>query len=87
MSVLKKIGRFFGKTIKKVGDVVGAVAKPLNAIATPLKPMLMATPMGRAAVAGLDVASGVADVAKMGGSALLSASGGRTVSSASPPPV
>lgn len=88
MSVLRKIGRFFGKTIKKVGDVVGAVARPLNAIATPLKPLLMATPMGRAAVAGLDVASGVADVAKMGGSALLNASGGRSVqNTASAPPV
>ena len=84
MSVLKKIGRFFGKTIKKVGDVVGAVAKPLNAIATPLKPLLMATPMGRAAVAGLDVASGVADVAKLGGTALMRATGPGATSG--PPP-
>lgn len=87
MSVLRKIGRFFGKTIRKVGDVVGAVAKPLNAIASPLKPLLMATPMGRAAITGLDIASGVADVAKMGGNAMLNASGGRSVSSASAPPV
>lgn len=84
MSVLRKIGKFFGKTIKKVGDVMGAVTKPITAIAEPFKPLLMATPLGRAAVTGLDVANSVANVAKMGGQSLLHAT--TTQGTSAPPP-
>jgi hypothetical protein len=39
MSVLRKIGRFFGKAIRKVGDVVGAVVKPLSVAASVIAPI------------------------------------------------
>lgn len=76
MSVLRKIGRFFGNAVRKVGNIAGAVLKPLNALAAPLKPLMMLTPMGRAMGMGLDVASGVTDIASHGGKALVEATGG-----------
>lgn len=85
MSVLRKIGSFFGKTIKKVGEVVGAVSKPVSAIAKPLMPLLAANPYGRAAIAGLTVADTVANLAKSGGASLMHATS--TQGTSAPPPV
>jgi hypothetical protein len=76
MSILKKIGRFFGKAVKKIGNVVGAVAKPLSAIAAPLKPLMMLNPITRGVSMGLDVASGVADAASKVGGGLIKATMG-----------
>lgn len=84
MSVLRKIGKFFGSAIKKVGDVVGAVSKPVSAIAKPLAPLLATNPYGRAALAGLSVADGVANLAKSGGASLLHAVS--TQGTSAPPP-
>jgi hypothetical protein len=39
MSILRKIGRFFGKAIRKVGDVAGAVLKPISAVANVVAPV------------------------------------------------
>jgi hypothetical protein len=76
MGFLRKIGSFLGKAVRKVGEIGGAVLKPLGALAAPLKPLLMMTPMGRAATMGLDAATGVADFAKQGGNALANATDG-----------
>jgi hypothetical protein len=76
MSVLRKIGRFVGNAVRKVGNIAGAVLKPLNALAAPLKPLMAMTPMGKAVGMGLEVATGVTDIASRGGKALVEATGG-----------
>lgn len=85
MSVLRKIGRFFGNAIKKVGSVVGAVTKPLSVAAGAIAPVARLVgpalgPLGMGiskaaemAPAVLGATQGIANLAKQGGGALVKA--------------